>query len=278
MKTRIITACVALCILIPVLFFSGTIILCISVAAVAVISLSEMLKCIGASKPCISVPLYIYAVVSPFLVRYMDNLYHFAIIAFIAVALYLMYLFTLTVISHGELSFGDAATVFTASMYIIAALNAIIYVRDFGNFGKYIYLLIFLGAWVTDTFAYFTGVLFGKHKLIPDVSPKKTIEGSIGGTLFCSASFILFGIIIDVFFGSNANLIFLAVGGFIMALISQIGDLIMSVIKRHYGIKDYGKIFPGHGGMLDRFDSILAVSLGVAMMCMFVTLTGINIL
>ena len=278
MKTRIITSIVATCILLPALYFSGTVVFCVALAAVTAICLGEMLKCIGANKLYISAPLYIFGVVSPFMLRYMENLYHYATIAFICGAFYLMYLFTLAIMSHGNIKFSDAATIFTVSAYIIAALNSIIYIRDFGDTGKYIYLLIFLGAWMTDIFADFTGVFFGKHKLIPDVSPKKTIEGSIGGTVFCAISFVVLGIVTDAFFGTDANLIFLAIGGVIAALIAQIGDLIMSVIKRHYGIKDYGKLFPGHGGMLDRFDSVLAVSLCIAMMCMFASLTGINIL
>ena len=278
MKTRIITSIVAICVLIPALYFSNTVAFCVAVAAVTVISLIEMLNCIGANKLYIAAPLYAFAVASPFMVRYMENLYRYATIAFICGALYLMYLFTLAIGSHGKIPFSDAATIFTVSAYIITALNSIIYIRDFGDTGKYVYLLIFLGAWMTDIFAYFTGVFFGKHKLIPDVSPKKTVEGSIGGTVFCAISFVVLGIVTDAFFGTEANLIFLAVGGVLAALIAQIGDLIMSVIKRHYGIKDYGKLFPGHGGMLDRFDSVLAVSLCIAMMCMFASLTGIKIL
>ena len=180
--------------------------------------------------------------------------------------------------SHGKLKFSDAITVFTMAVYIVAAMNSILYVRDYSDDGKYLYLLIFIGAWVTDIFAYFTGYLFGKHKLIEDVSPKKTIEGSIGGIVFCALSFVGFGLIVKHFFSTDANIIFLAISGVIISVISQIGDLIMSVIKRHYNIKDYGRIFPGHGGMLDRFDSILAVSLGLAVVCMFVTITGIKLI
>ena len=95
--------------------------------------------------------------------------------------------------------------------------------------------------------------------MIESISPKKTIEGSIGGTLFCSAGFVVMGIVAN-YFGRNANFVFLAISGIFMAIIAQIGDLVMSALKRHYGIKDFGKIFPGHGGMLDRFDSIIAVS------------------
>lgn len=278
MLTRIITSIVAIAVLLPVLYFSDTVVLCVAIAFVGVVSLYEMLKCINIKKLYITAPLYIFALAAPFLVRYLDDLHSFAAIAFICIAAYIIYLFTCSVLSHGEFGISSFGALFTVSLYIIVALNSIVYIRDFGEYGKYIYLLVFLGAWVSDTFAYFTGVFFGKHKLIPDVSPKKTIEGSIGGIVFCSISYVVFGIITDAFFGTDANLVFLAVGGIIMSVISQIGDLIMSVIKRHYGIKDYGKIFPGHGGMLDRFDSILSVSLGVAMMCMFASLTGINIL
>ena len=278
MKTRIITSIVAVCVLLPALYFSNTVVFCVALAAVSVIALFEMLRCIGFKSLYISLPLYLMAVAAPFGIRYMSDLGRFAIIAFICGAAYLMYLFTLAILSRGKVGFSDAATIFTVSLYILAALNSIIYIRDFGEVGKYVYILIFLGAWMTDIFAYFTGVFFGKHKLIPEVSPKKTIEGSIGGIVFCSLSYVAFGLITDAFFGTDANLIFLALGGILMSVISQIGDLIMSVIKRHYNVKDYGKLFPGHGGMLDRFDSVMAVSVGVAIMCMIVTLTGINIL
>ena len=163
-------------------------------------------------------------------------------------------------------------------LYVATAMNSLLYVRDFEAGGQYIYFLIFIGAWITDTFAYFTGLLFGKHKLIEDVSPKKTIEGSIGGILFCALFFVGFGLIVDYFFDCEANVFFLFISGIITSVISQVGDLIMSVIKRHYQIKDFGKIFPGHGGMLDRFDSILAVSLGMAAICMFASMTGLRLL
>ena len=124
-----------------------------------------------------------------------------------------------------------------------------------------IYLLVFIGAWITDIFAYFTGVLFGKHKLCETISPKKTIEGSVGGILFCALAFVLFTVFALDTEVTLWKCAVLAGAGVIISIVSQIGDLSMSLIKRHYGIKDFGKIFPGHGGMLDRFDSIIAVAL-----------------
>lgn len=279
MLKRVITGIVAVLILLPVLFFSNTVVFPLAIAFVSVVSLYELFHCMHIEKRLsIVLPIYIFAAVAPFVMRYVADGEQFGGIAFIAAAIYMIYLFALVVWSHGSLPFGDAAAIFAASLYVIAAMSAITYLRDFPYGGEYLYLLIFIGAWVTDTFAYFTGFLFGKHKLIPDVSPKKTVEGSIGGTLCCALAFVAFGVIVDGFFGQDANLLFLFISGVIVALVSQIGDLIMSVIKRHYGIKDFGKIFPGHGGMLDRFDSILAVSLGLCAICMFAMLSGISLI
>ena len=279
MLKRIITSLVAVCVLIPVLFLSGTWVLPIAIAIVSVIAVFEMLKCMGVHKKiALTAPIYLAAVAVPLMLRGIENKVDVAKIVFIFAAAYIIYVFAAIVWSHGKLHYADGMAMFIVCAYIIAAMNSIIFVRDFGNGGKYIYLLIFLGAWMTDIFAYFVGVFIGKHKLIEDVSPKKTVEGSIGGIFFCALSFVIFGIVVDAFFDGNANLLFLAISGVAVSVISQIGDLIMSVIKRHYGIKDYGKLFPGHGGVLDRFDSVLAVSLGMSAICMIASLFGIKLI
>ena len=281
MLKRVITGIVAICILVPILIFSDTFIFPLALSTVTLICLYEIFKCVGVEKKLyVTIPFYIYGVIAPLLMRYnpTGKPMAFALISFIVGALYLIYLFSLIVWSHGRLKFSDMLSVFAIAVYIIAAMSSILYVRDYGEGGKYLYLLIFTGAWTTDIFAYFTGYLFGKHKLIEDVSPKKTIEGSIGGIICCALAYVGFGFIVKHFFNMDANIIFLAISGVIISVISQIGDLIMSVIKRQYNVKDYGWIFPGHGGMLDRFDSILAVSLGLGAVCMFVTLTGIKLI
>ncbi len=155
-------------------------------------------------------------------------------------------------------------SVFVASfslLYIFIGFNAILFIHDREPGGRYLYYICFLGAWITDIFAYFCGRAFGKHKLIPAVSPKKTVEGSIGGTLFCILATVVFGVVVEALVPEiTANIAIFAVAGLLIAVVSQIGDLSMSVIKRNYGVKDYGFIFPGHGGVLDRFDSVIAVS------------------
>ena len=129
---------------------------------------------------------------------------------------------------------------------------------------------MFAAPWVTDTFAYLFGRLLGKHKLIPEVSPKKTVEGSVAGIVFCMIYVILFGFVCSKIWGVTCNYAILAALGVLLSIVGQIGDLAMSVIKREYNIKDYGKIMPGHGGALDRFDSVLAVSIVVAVVEIFV--------
>lgn len=279
MLKRIITSIVAVCVLVPVLFLSDTWVFPIAISLVSVVCLFEMFKCMGLDKRlAVTLPAYLVALLLPILQRL--DIAGGKVIAAATVlgVVYLVYLFALVIWSHGKFTYNEMSSSALTSIYIVLSMNMILYIRDFNEDGKFIYLLIFIGAWMTDIFAYFTGFFFGKHKLIEDVSPKKTIEGSIGGIVFCALSFVALGLVVDIFFERNANLLFLAVGGIFISVIAQIGDLIMSVIKRHYGIKDYGKIFPGHGGMLDRFDSILSVALGVAAMCMVSYIFGISMM
>ena len=112
--------------------------------------------------------------------------------------------------------------------------------------------IVFISSFATDTFAYFVGVLFGKHKLCPEISPKKTIEGSLGGIIGCVISVTLFAIYFKL-----DNVLSISIMSVILSAMSQVGDLTASSIKRAVNIKDYGNLMPGHGGVLDRFDSIL---------------------
>ena len=270
MLKRIITSLVAVCVLVPILFLSHTWVFPIAVAIVSVICLFEMFKCMGLDKKlAVTVPAYLIALLLPILQRLEIEGTKVIAAATVLCVVYLVYLFALVVWSHGKFTYNQMAASVLTSFYIMLALNMILFIRDFNEDGQFLYLLIFIGAWMTDIFAYFTGVFFGKHKLIEDVSPKKTIEGSIGGIVFCALSFVALGLVADIFFDRNANLVFLAISGVFISMIAQVGDLIMSVIKRHYGIKDYGKIFPGHGGVLDRFDSIIAVAIALATFCSF---------
>lgn len=278
MLKRIITSIVAVCVLVPVLIFSETWIFPAGVAICAVIGIYEMLGCIGQRKNLfLTLPLCAVAAFFPLFARYIslesngaNELLKMGVgIAFIMA----LYVFGVAVFANKSINITDAGLLYGVSFYIIAAFTSIVYIHDYVAYGSYVYLLAFICAWITDIFAYFTGRLLGKHKLIPAVSPKKTVEGAIGGVVFCVLFTVLFGFIVVRFFDNSgvtsANYLVLIITGVFASIVSQVGDLIMSVIKRHYGIKDYGKLFPGHGGVLDRFDSVLAVSLILAFICTY---------
>ena len=260
MLKRILTACVLIPLLVLILFFSGTLVYPIAWAILAGVAIFEMFRVFGRGKDFwLSIPAYLIALGLPF------GFYFTSVgarITLAAIFVYLLWVISVTVFRRGTFPFADAASVFVAVIYIavgFAALSAIRY--GFGDHGKYLCLLAFIGPWVTDTFAYFTGRFFGRHKLIPEVSPKKTVEGSVGGTVFCIVGYIVFGLIMQFAYGFTVNYWMLGIAGLLVAVISQIGDLIASLIKREHGIKDYGNLFPGHGGVMDRFDSVLTTSI-----------------
>ena len=274
MKQRIITSIVAVCVLLPVLIFHNSFLLPLGIAACSLIAVYEMLGCMGFKRfGSVSVPIYLIAAAFPFLIRYLQNHELIRSIAFAAIAIVSLYLFGVMIFSHGKYRIGEIGALAFSMLYILIGFNAIMVVHDWADGGAYLYLVCFIGAWITDIFAYFCGMLFGKggkHKLIPDVSPKKTVEGSIGGIVFCVLSLMLFGFVVEMIDPSiEANLLIFALAGLFVSVVAQVGDLSMSVIKRTYGIKDYGKLFPGHGGILDRFDSVLAVSVVLLVFTMF---------
>ncbi len=259
MKTRIITALVLLSVFVPVLIFSHTVIFPIVISIVSLFATFEYLKCLGYDKDyALCAPAFVISLVLP-LASHFKNDSGFMLITAAVFALYLFYLFAYAVFKRGKLPFSAVSSTFTGIFYIIGAMVCVVLLRR-SEGGEYLYLLVFISAWVTDTFAYFTGRFFGSHKLIEEISPKKTVEGSIGGSLFCILSYLIFGFTVGRIYGVTPNYLALALSALAVSIVAQIGDLIFSLIKREHGIKDYGKIFPGHGGMLDRIDSIIPVS------------------
>ena len=287
MLTRVLTGIIAFIVFLPFLVHSDTVAFPIAMSVCAVISVYELLRCVGMHKRhYVTLPVVAVAAALPICVRYLTVYEAFAI--GLAAALVLMlYMLAITVFSHGGVDITQASTALMISLYIIAAFSCMVYLCDYC--GEYIYLLAFVGAWVPDTFAYFTGRLFGKHKLIPDVSPKKTVEGAIGGIVFCTIAFVVFALVYNRLLLSDPTQVnampvesfralpiwLMAIVGVLSAVVSMIGDLSMSVIKRHYGVKDYGKILPGHGGFLDRFDSVLAVAVILAVALGIATNAGL---
>ncbi len=276
MKLRMLTTVIGLPVVIVVLVFSHTLVLPIAVSIFAAIGVWEMLGCIGVRKyPAVTIPSIILAGVVVFATRYGviaadRSSYVLAIFASIAFV-YIFYLMCLAVVSKGTKTMSDMTLAAVMTLYITVGFASMVLLRDMrsgeNDVGAWLFALVFIGAWIPDSAAYFVGRAFGRHKLIPDVSPKKTVEGAIGGVIFGGVAFVVTGLIASKTVGFEPHYISLAAAGIVVAVVSIFGDLIASLIKRQYGIKDYGKIFPGHGGVMDRFDSIMAIAPFLMMVC-----------
>lgn len=181
----------------------------------------------------------------------------------------------LLVFLHGKIEYKEVFSAEFMTVYVTLFMSYILRLRS--DFGLAVMGLIFVIAWGSDTFAYFCGTFFGKHKLIPKVSPKKTVEGAVGAVICTGLLCVLYAWIMSKLgfpLGGKATSVELylklAATGALGSALSQIGDLAASAIKRDAGIKDYGKIFPGHGGFMDRFDSVLFISPAVYYLIMFI--------
>lgn len=271
MKVRIITGVCMGAVMIPVLLFSEYIIYPIFLSLLCLMATYEMLKVFKKERrPEIAVPSFLLAVgypLIPFFIRNIDWQLAFVIMA-LGICLYMMYLFSICVAHKGRMLLVEVFSTFTTVIYILVGFSALSIIR-YLPFGEYEFLLAFFTAWGCDIFAYFVGTFIGKHKLIVEVSPKKTVEGAIGGVVCTFAIIMLYGFLIERFVPDvEANYIALAILGLVLPVVSQIGDLFASLIKREAGIKDYSKLFPGHGGVMDRFDSMIAVAIVTLMITM----------
>ena len=158
-----------------------------------------------------------------------------------------------------KLRFEKVLICIAGGMLIPYLLGAIIRIRNMEMGAVYV-LLPFLISFISDSGAYFVGIFFGKHKLAPSISPKKTVEGLFGGVAAAIFGLMIFGLVLSLGFHQRVNFLIAIVYGILGAMASVLGDLTFSVIKRQTGIKDYGNLIPGHGGILDRLDSMTIVA------------------
>ena len=270
MKIRIITGIVAIAIFVPVCVFSGTWLFPIVFGLFSLIGIYELAKCLRVNKNLVlTIPMYLVALALP-IIRYLfykqgvlNANSHFLLYAMICAFVILIFFLAYVMFGNNKKNISEVLTFYALSVYVIGCFASVVIVRFTGenNIGAYMYLLIFISAWVCDTFAYFVGRLLGRHKLIPAISPKKTVEGAIGGIVFTEIALVLYWIIVKYGFKYDGlSIVHICILGVILPIVSQVGDLIASSIKRQYDIKDYGKLFPGHGGVLDRFDSVMLVA------------------
>lgn len=262
MATRIISAAVGLAIAIGVLFLSNTIVFNFAIAAIAVIMIHELLEsCKCMQYKMHSVICYVFAAVMPFLVE-TDNMkvkYIFASLCILA--MFLGYLG-----SHKKLSFDKLCFMMVITLLVSLSMSCIVSLKNLDDLHGVCYVILALaGAWLGDSGAYFVGTFLGKHKLCPEISPKKTVEGAIGGVITVGVVFIIYAFFYKLVQGArgydfSVNYIYLMLMGIVCGMLGIVGDLSASLLKRQHNIKDFGKIMPGHGGLMDRFDSVLFVA------------------
>ena len=265
MKVRIISAIIMVAVFVPLLII-GDLPFALLMAVLGIGGLYELLK-VRESKKKIPriIKLFAYVMVFAFCMYNFDSIEFHSEFDYRVMALILS-LFLVPIVfvnDNDKYNFNDALYVIGSLLFVGLSFNLIVLIRNF-DIHYIIYLL--LVTTITDTFALFSGLLVGKHKMCPKISPKKTWEGLVGGVLM--GTFVATAFFFTVI-NANTSLVFLIFSTAFLCLVGQIGDLVFSSIKRYYDVKDFSEIIPGHGGILDRFDSLIFVTLA------FILLLGI---
>ena len=249
-KTRLLSG-IVLVILALFLIISGHEILLFATLAISCIGMFELYRVFKMEKTVLAGVGYLAAIV-----YYCNLQWKFLpdlMILFMAFLILLMFVF---VFAYPKFHADQVMAAFFGFFYVAVMLSYVYQIRTLER-GLYLAFLVFLCSWGCDTCAYCVGMLIGKHKLAPILSPKKSIEGGIGGILGAALIGVLYGLAINYWGNAAADILEYAIIGAVGGAISQIGDLAASAIKRYHNIKDYGKLIPGHGGILDRFDSVI---------------------
>ncbi len=262
LKTRVISALVGLVLLIGVLYL-GSVVLGVAVTLIAAIGLYEFYNSAEKIKNIKPIKIVGYLSIIPLLLLGLEQTgwyeLNLSTITGLSSIIIIFLSMAFIVFGHKKYNIIDVCVTAFGIAYVPFLMSFLIMIRNL-EYGMILIWLIFIGAWGTDTLAYTFGRLFGKRKIVPEISPKKTIAGAVGGVFGCVFLMILFGIITRNYFGLEIAFPALILLGVFCGAISQLGDWTASAIKRYANVKDYGSIMPGHGGVLDRFDSILFVA------------------
>jgi len=262
MKQRLITAAIGLPILLLIILVLPPVVCALAVAACCAIAAYEMLWRTGIVK---NIRVVIYAGVAAVATsvwsylkaeEFVNTEVSYVICSGI-IFLFVCALFGELLAFHAKLPFTSVCVAFFSGLifpFLLSALTRLICMDN----GRFYVVMAFMLAMIADTGGYFAGRAFGKHKLAPIISPKKTIEGSVGGIVLNIIVLVIYTLVLNKCFGfTRVNYLYAVIYAVVGAFGSMLGDLSMSVVKRQVGIKDYGIVFPGHGGVLDRADSIM---------------------
>lgn len=252
--TRLLSGIVLVALAVFLLFQGGPLLLFVS-AAISLIGLFELYRVMKIERAVPGILGYLAGGVYYGLLWF--RLEGDSTAVFFLMILFLMLLMTVYVVTFPKYSTEQITVSFFGLFYLAVMFSYVYQVRSLAD-GRFLVWLILISSWGCDTCAYCAGMLFGKHKLAPVLSPKKTVEGAIGGVLGAALLGFLYGLLIrgrmtEIFEPEFVSAAACAVA----AVISQIGDLAASAIKRNHNVKDYGHLIPGHGGVLDRFDSMI---------------------
>ncbi len=256
MKTRILTAVLLIPLLVLMVLILPKIVTAVVVGLLLAVASYELLYVTGLMK---HKRLNIYAAIMAFLVAIYSYLELESAWAILGMVAFVSLLFAEMMYDHIKITLEMLALTMVGGLLVPLLLSSIIRIH-MTRMGRYFVMVPFVMALMPDSGAYFGGIFFGKHKLAPVLSPKKTVEGVIGGVFTGMISMVIYGLILHLGFQLKVNYLYTLIYGFVGAMGAVFGDLCFSVIKRQSGIKDYGSIFPGHGGILDRFDSMVIVA------------------
>ena len=252
MKVRILSAIVLTIILVGAVAGGGITTFILSLFCTAV-GMMELYRVAGVHKRAIGVAGYLLAAVYYAMVWF-DLMEHMALFTVMSAII----IMSMYVAGFKNIKAKEAAMTFLGIYYVAIPLSYLYQIRMLEN-GVFIFILVFVCSWIADTCAYFVGSAIGKHKLVPVLSPKKSVEGAIGGVVGSALIGGIYGLVLGNIINKDLWLSFAIIGA-CGAVISIFGDLAASAIKRNYDVKDYGKLIPGHGGILDRFDSMIFVA------------------
>lgn len=250
LRTRVISAIIGIILLI-FLLLSPKYLFSIALFFVTIIGLNELFNAMKVSSSSFKLIGFLTAI--PFMFFYNDaNIFKFSLYLLIIGA------FTLVVLEYSKRSVQDIYITVVGSLFVVFLISHILKVYDL-YYGNLLIWLIFLSAWSTDTFAFFFGKKFGKHK-ITSISPNKTVEGSIAGLIASIIIITIYGYILQTYYNISFPIYHYIAMGTLCGILAQFGDLSASLLKRSANVKDFGNFMPGHGGFIDRFDSILFIA------------------